>query len=134
MTMNIPGIPLTEQQYKGWVLYDDSCGFCNRWVPFWEETLKKQGFGIAPLQAEWVAPRLNVSEDELLNDLLLLLASGHVIVGADAYRFAMKHIWWAYPIYLLASAPLLKNVFNWSYKTFAANRYHISRACRLEGK
>jgi predicted DCC family thiol-disulfide oxidoreductase YuxK len=33
-----------------WILYDDSCGFCRRRVPFWEKTLQKRGFEIAPLQ------------------------------------------------------------------------------------
>ncbi len=132
--MNTTDIPLPEQKYKGWILYDGSCGFCRRWVPFWEETLKKRGFGIAPLQADWVISRLNVREAVLLDDLRLLLASGEIIVGADAYRFAMKRIWWAYPLYIFAITPVLRNVFDWGYRTFAANRYHVSRACGLEGK
>ena len=36
---------------KGWVLYDDGCGFCREWVPFWAPTLRKRGFGIAPSKA-----------------------------------------------------------------------------------
>ena|SRR3990167_8059939 len=43
--------PLGESEPKGRVLYDGSCGFCSRWAPLWESTLKKRGFHIAPLQA-----------------------------------------------------------------------------------
>jgi predicted DCC family thiol-disulfide oxidoreductase YuxK len=117
----------------GWVLYDDSCGFCRQWIPFWETTLRKQGLAIAPLQAEWVMNQLNTSDEDLLFDLRLLLADGTQIRGADVYRYVMQHIWWAYPIYLLSNAPLLRRVFDWGYRTFANNRYHFSQACRLPG-
>jgi hypothetical protein len=77
----------------GWILYDDSCGFCRRWVPFWENTLRKRGFGIATLQADWVRQKLQLNENVLLQDLRLLLANGEQIRGADTYRYAMKRIW-----------------------------------------
>jgi len=60
----------------GFVLYDDSCGFCRRWIPFWEATLRKRGFAIAPLQSEWVVEQLNASQEDFLFDLRLLLADG----------------------------------------------------------
>ena len=115
----------------GFVLYDDSCGFCRRWIPFWETTLRKRGFAIAPLQSEWVIKQLNASQEDLLFDLRLLLADGSQVRGADVYRYLMRRIWWAYPLYLLSSLPLLRNIFDWGYRTFADNRYHCSRACRL---
>jgi len=67
----------------GWVLYDDACGFCRRWVPYWAETLSKRGFSIAPLQSAWVQERLNAPADELLDDLRLLLPDGRQVRGAD---------------------------------------------------
>ena len=114
----------------GWVLYDDSCGFCRRWIPFWRETLLRRGFEIAPLQSDWVA-RIVAPEEDRLFDLRLLLADGTQVRGANVYRHVMRRIWWAYPLYLLAIAPLLRRIFDWSYRTFAINRYRISRACRL---
>jgi predicted DCC family thiol-disulfide oxidoreductase YuxK len=117
----------------GWVLYDDSCGFCRRWVPSWASTLRMRGFYIAPLQSAWVVERLNARPDDLLRDLRLLLADGRQVRGADVYRHVMRRIWWAYPIYLVSVAPLLRWAFDWSYRAFADNRYHLSRACRLPG-
>ena len=71
----------TKTNPVGWILYDDSCGFCRRWVPFWERTLQKRGFAIAPLQADWVTEKLQLNEDDLMQDLRLLLASGEKIQG-----------------------------------------------------
>jgi predicted DCC family thiol-disulfide oxidoreductase YuxK len=44
----------------------------------------------------------------------------------------MRRIWWAYPLYLISVAPVSRLVFDWGYRTFAANRYRISGACRLK--
>lgn len=115
----------------GWILYDDSCGFCRRWVPFWKNALRKRGFEIAPLQADWVKKKLQLSEGDLLQDLRLLLANGEQIQGADTYRYAMKRIWWAFPVYLFSAAPLGKQIFDWGYRKFAAHRHQISRTCKL---
>jgi predicted DCC family thiol-disulfide oxidoreductase YuxK len=78
---------------KGWVLYDDSCGFCRRWVPFWAPTLRRRGYDIAPLQAAWVRKRLEPSTSQLFEDLRLLLSDGIQISGADVYRHIMRRIW-----------------------------------------
>ncbi len=122
---------MNKTQPKGWILYDDSCGICRRWVPFWENALLKRGFAIAPLQADWVRQKLQVDDHDLLQDLRLLLADGGQIHGAEVYRYAMKRIWWAYPLYLFSITPICRNIFNRGYKTFAAHRHQISGACRI---
>jgi len=116
----------------GWILYDDSCGICRRWVPFWENTLRARGFEIAPLQADWVRQQLQLNDNELLQDFRLLLADGRLISGADTYRYAMKHIWWAYPVYVLSIAPVGRNIFDWSYRKFAAHRRRLSQVCGVD--
>src|SRR5258705_7210552 len=68
-----------RQQVLGWILYDDSCGFCWRWIPFWESAVQRRGFSIAPLQADWVRAKLELDESELLHNLRLLLADGSQI-------------------------------------------------------
>jgi len=116
---------------RGWILYDDSCGFCRRGIPFFEDALRRRGFETAPLQADWVQKKTGLDREELLRDFLLLLADGTLIRGADAYRHATRRIWWAWPVYLFSVTPLLRNVFDRSYRAFAAHRHEISRACRL---
>jgi len=123
--------PLGESEPKGWVLYDGSCGFCSRWVSFWENTLKKRGFCIAPLQSDWAGKKLHLSDKELASDFRLLLADGEQLAGAAAYRYLMRRIWWVTPLYLLSILPGLRTLFDASYRAFADNRYFISRACHF---
>ena len=125
--------PDSARPPQGWVLYDDSCGFCRRWIPFWAATLRRRGYDIVPLQSSWVRRQLRLSDQALLQDLRLLLSDGTQVQGADVYRHVMKRIWWAYPLFLLASAPVLRRLFDLSYRTFAINRFRFSRACRLAG-
>jgi predicted DCC family thiol-disulfide oxidoreductase YuxK len=124
-------MPEDNSSIKGWVLYDGNCGFCSRWVPLWENTLKKRGFRIAPLRADWVAEKFNLSQDELTSDFRLLLADGEKLAGAEVYRYLMRHIWWATPLYFLSLLPILRNLFDAGYRAFADNRYWISRTCHL---
>lgn len=123
-----------HQQPLGWILYDDSCGVCRRWIPFWHGALQRRGFSIAPLQADWVRAKLQSNDSELLHDLRLLLADGSQIRGADVYRYATRRIWWAWPVYLFAITPGFRSVFDWSYRLFAANRFRVSSACGLDIK
>src|SRR5712671_123533 len=41
------------QPAKGWVLYDGECGFCSRWLRFWQPTLAKRGFDSVALARAW---------------------------------------------------------------------------------
>ena len=125
---------LDERNPKGWVLYDGDCGFCSLWAPFWESTLKRRGFLIAPLQSEWVVEKLHLSDEELTSDFRLLLANGEQLAGAEAYRYLMRRIWWARPLYLLSILPGFRNLFDLGYRLFADNRFLISRRCHLHGR
>jgi uncharacterized protein len=115
----------------GWVLYDEGCGVCARWVPFWAPTLKRLDLDIAPLHTPWVTERLGLAADALVRDLRLLLDDGRQFVGADAYRYVMARLWWARPLGLLAGAPGLRRAFDAAYRAFADNRLGISHACGL---
>ena len=53
-------------------------------------------------------------------------------LGADVYRFVMRRLWWAYPLYLLSIVPGGRHLFDWGYRTFARNRLRVSSACRLD--
>ena len=124
--------PPSSSPPRGWILYDDSCGFCRRFVLFWEGPLRRRGFLLAPLQADWVRARLRLSDEELLRDLRLLLPDGSQVCGADAYRHAARRIWWAWPVYCLSIMPGLRPMFDWAYRTFATHRFRVSAACGLD--
>ena len=121
-----------NEQTKGWLLYDASCGFCDRWVQFWRPTLAKRGFLTEPLQSEFARANVQLPENALLGELRLLLAGGTMLEGANAYRYLMRRIYWAYPMYLISILPLFSSVFDWGYRRFRDHRHQISRACRLQ--
>jgi predicted DCC family thiol-disulfide oxidoreductase YuxK len=115
----------------GWVLYDESCGLCSRWVPFWGPTLARLGLTVTPQQAPWVASRLARSPESVLTDIVLLFNDGRQLAGADVYRYVMRRLWWAHPLYLLSIIPGLRQLFDLGYRVFADNRVRISAACGL---
>lgn len=115
----------------GWLLYDDSCGICRRGISFWEAPLRRRGFAVAPLQEPWVRSRLEALDVPPVDDFHLLLASGSLITGSDAYRFAMRSIWWAYPAYALSLLPGVRSLFDATYRWLARHRHGVSRACGL---
>ena len=116
---------------EGWVLYDETCGVCSRWVPFWAPTLAHLGLTVTPQQAPWVISRLGLSPDAVLRDIVLLFNDGRQIVGADVYRYVMRNLWLAYPLYVLSIIPGLCQTFDLGYRLFADNRFRISSACGL---
>lgn len=123
----------SHEPASGWILYDGQCGVCRRLSERWAGTLQRRGFGLSPLQSEWVKERLGLSADELLSDLRLLLPDGTHRQGADVYRHVMRRIPWTYPLYLLSRVPLIRHLFDWAYRTFATHRHIISDACKLPG-
>jgi predicted DCC family thiol-disulfide oxidoreductase YuxK len=124
--------PAASSGPHGWVFYDGSCGVCSRWVPFWTPALARVGLETTPLQRDWVRERTGLSEEALLADLTVLLDDGRVIRGADAYRYAMRRIWWAVPFYLLSLTPGFRQLFDAGYRSFARHRYAVSDVCRLD--
>jgi predicted DCC family thiol-disulfide oxidoreductase YuxK len=115
----------------GWVLYDGGCGFCFRWVHFWEKMIERRGFSLQDLQSAWEAGSLNIPKQNLLDDILIMTRDGNLQSGADAYLFVARRIWWAWPFYAIFHLP----GFNWvlwqGYHWFNRNRYLISRHCPL---
>ncbi len=124
-------VTATSAPIDGWVLYDSSCGACSRWVPFWAPTLHSIGLGVASLQAPWVGEKLGLRADELLADIRILFDDGHQLAGADVYRYVMRRVWWALPLYLVAAAPGTRRLFDAAYRTIAKHRHQISATCGL---
>lgn len=123
---------MTQLEYKGWVLYDGMCGFCSWWIPFWEKTINRTGYGIAMLQDKWVREKLNLPGELENRDIILLFADGRKLVGADAYIFGMKKVWWSSPAgYLFGIFPFRQATWLF-YKLFNRNRFFVSKVCRLK--
>jgi hypothetical protein len=71
--------------------------------------------------------------EELVNkDIVLMFADGRKLIGADAYIFGMKKVWWSSPAGYLISLPGFKQLTWLFYKVFNRNRFLVSRVCRLK--
>ena len=121
----------SQQPSQGWVFYDGKCGFCSRWLKFWQPTLARRGYAIAALQEPWVVARFQLPMEELVYDLRLLMRNGQTAAGADVYLQVAREIWWAWPFYAVFSLPGFNRLIHIGYRWFARNRYHISHACKL---
>jgi len=119
---------------RGWILYDGQCGFCFRWVHFWEKVLARRGFQLKDLQSALEEGSLQIPVANLLEDIRVLKVDGGLESGAGAYLYVGRQIWWARPIAMLFSLP----GFNWilwnGYRWFNRNRYRVSRYCPVPEK
>jgi predicted DCC family thiol-disulfide oxidoreductase YuxK len=113
----------------GWVLYDGGCGFCFRWVHFWEKVIERRGFALKDLQSARDDGSLKIPQQTLLDDILVLTGDGKLESGADAYLFVARRIWWAWPFYTIFRLPGFNRLLWQGYRWFNRNRYHISRHC-----
>jgi predicted DCC family thiol-disulfide oxidoreductase YuxK len=116
---------------KGVVLYDGDCGFCSRWLRFWTPTLERNGFAVDTLQAPWLPDVVNLRPSDLLADIRLLRPDDALVSGADAYLYVMSRIWWARPFSVVCRLPGFDAIFRAGYRSFARNRYCISRQCSI---
>jgi predicted DCC family thiol-disulfide oxidoreductase YuxK len=119
---------------RGWIFYDADCPFCSRWALRTDELLARRGWHLAPLQADWARLRLGLKEGEPLLDMKLLTADGRIFGGADAYVYAARTIWWAWPFFAFAQLPGITPVLNAVYRCIAKNRYCFGRRCPLPPK
>lgn len=123
---------MTEENIKGWVLYDGMCGFCSWWIPFWKRQINNTGYDIAMLQDKWVKEELKLDEDKVNRDIVLLFNNGKTLIGADAYIFGMKTVWWSMPVGYLLDLPGFRQVTRMFYRLFNRNRFLVSKICRLK--
>jgi predicted DCC family thiol-disulfide oxidoreductase YuxK len=68
---------------EGWILYDGGCGFCFRWVHLWKKVVGRRGFALKDLQSASGDGGLQISQENLLDDIRVLTRSGKLESGAD---------------------------------------------------
>jgi len=129
--MRLPNESESALPRKGWIPYDGGCGFCFRWVHLWERVVERRGFTIKDLQSAQADGSLQVSQENLLDDIRVLTRARKLESGADAYLYVSRHIWWAWPFYAVFRLPVFNRMLWWGYRWFNRNRYRVSRHCPL---
>jgi predicted DCC family thiol-disulfide oxidoreductase YuxK len=122
---------------RGWILYDGECQFCLGWVRRMEPILAPRGFAFLPLQTRWVRAFLSLPEEELLGEMRVIFRNGHnrrngqAFGGADAIVELAKHVWWGWPLVVLAQIPIARRLLRARYRAIAARRYCVNGSCAL---
>lgn len=124
-----PPVPAAS---SGWVFFDGECPWCTGLAWRFTSTLRQRGFGLAPLQAPWVAERLGMAPNELLEEMKVSTSEGILLGGGDAVAFLAHEIWWAWPLYWAAQLPfgmaLLRRAYRW-VATRRACAYNNASVC-----
>src|SRR2546430_4445229 len=108
--------------FRGWIFYDRDCSLCRELALRFENVFAKRGFRFEPLQHQWVQQRLNLTSQEALAEMRVLMASGEVFGGADAVIALARQIWWAIPLAVLARASSINAFLHRFYRWIAAHR------------
>jgi lipase maturation factor 1 len=127
MRMSTANTTIPAEPSAGWILYDGECSFCYRWVHLWENVVEKHGFALKDLQSACDEGTFKVTPENMLDDIRVLTRDGQVVAGADAYLYVTRRIWWAWPFYAIFSLPGFNRLLWWGYRSFARNRYCVSR-------
>lgn len=120
--------PPESASSRGWIFYDDNCGFCRNLALWFENFFAARGFHFEPLQREWVRQRLNLTEEQAREEMRVLTSTGEVFGGADAMILLARQIWWAVPLAWLARLPSVQAMLHRLYRWVAAHR-----TCAIKG-
>ena len=115
--MRLPNESESALPRKGWIPYDGGCGFCFRWVHLWERVVERRGFTIKDLQSAHADGSLQVSHENLLDDIRVFTRAGKLESGADAYLYVSRTCRGAYGghgLFMQSSAcRFLTGCFGW---------------------
>ena len=107
---------------RGWLFFDEDCGFCTRIARTLEPILARRGMAVAALQDPRVGALLGMSRQELLRELRFLWSDGRQYGGADAVVAVAREIWWARPVVWISKLPGMMKLLHAAYGWVAAHR------------
>ena len=121
-------------RFLGWVFYDGECPMCLSPALRLAAGLRRRGFRLMPLQADWVQEKLQLDSAEMMREMKVLTADGSVLGGADAVLHIFHEYWWLRPVNWLAFFPGVLFFYRLIYRWIAGNRYCLSGSCPLPHK
>jgi predicted DCC family thiol-disulfide oxidoreductase YuxK len=89
------------------------------------------GFELLPLQDGEAIQVLGLTPGEVPDEMKLCTGEGTILGGADAILYIARHIWWAWPAWLISQVPGAMPVIRALYRRLATNRRRISGICRV---
>ena len=117
---------------RPWLCYDAECALCVRWVERFRELLEKHGFALLALQSPKVRAALQLPEGDLLREMRVITAAGHVFGGADALAYVSRVA--CRPMFWLTRIPGAMPLLRGAYRVLARNRHCAHGGCRMPGR
>ncbi|HSP45398.1 MAG TPA: DCC1-like thiol-disulfide oxidoreductase family protein [Chthoniobacterales bacterium] len=114
--------PLPDVPFRGWIFYDRDCSLCRRLALRFEKVFERRGFRFEALQEEWVQRGLNLTRDEALEEMRVLMSAGEIFGGADAVVALAREIWWATPLAMIARIAPVQALLDRLYRWVAGHR------------
>lgn len=119
---------------RGQIFYDASCGLCRSAYERYGPMTERRGFSWIPLQEPRARTVLNLEGDEMPGEIKLLTRTGRLLGGVEAILYVAKHVWWAWPLWLLGQFPIIRPTMDLWYRWIAKHRHELSTACGIESK
>lgn len=117
----------------GVVFYDAECALCRKGVARWGAWFIRRGFRWQPLQTPGTADRLGISESALREEMVLALADGTVVSGANAWGVLLRSVWWLWPLGFAMGLPGLSRFARLCYRWIARHRHCLGGHCVYAG-
>ena len=95
------------------------------------ELFARRGFVWEPLQTPRAMTLLGVTSAETLTEMKLVLRSGRVVGGSEAWSELFRSVWWLWPAGWLMQLPGLKGLSCELYRRLARNRHRLGAACGI---
>lgn len=125
---------MTNNQPVGWIFYDGECALCLRWMRRAKRLLNQRDFNFVALQTASAKERLQLTDATALTEMRLLLGDGRIFGGADAVMEIARHIWWAWPSWLISKIPGVILFCRAFYRLIASNRHCTNPICALANR
>ncbi len=110
------------------LIYDGTCPICSGTVQWIERNEEKGAFETMPCQSTFLGERYpDISFDECMQAMHLVLPDGHVLAGERALPEIFKRLRKYHAFALLFRLPGAEKLSRIVYRWFAARRYAIAR-------
>ena len=123
----------TAPAARATVLYDGECDFCVALARRFAPSAQRAGFQLQtlPTASHFASFRAGAGEttDEGFDSMMVIPASGATLRYGEAVAFLARHVWWGFPLRMLAALPGGMFLIDAGYRWVARNRGCLSGGC-----
>jgi predicted DCC family thiol-disulfide oxidoreductase YuxK len=104
---------------------------CLRTVEQVRRPLERRGFRFVAQQSDEGRKALGLAPNEVASEVKVRTAGGKLLGGSTAFLHIARFVWWLKPLLWLSKVPGARWIIDRVYRWVTANRYCITKCCRL---